>query len=148
MFFTLLKNKKALLEQDISHLKNVREDLRRETERDEEYEAHLTARKKLEDDVIRLEKDISKLKSLKKVEEEELKHMMKILKERDEIALEKKIMANDKSKAKAIADVKDTYRDKMEERLETEVQSIKEMYSQILERLPNVSAAFNVEKES
>lgn len=126
--FELLKNKENL-ESEIKRLKEQREDLKIQTDA-----------RKLESEIVELKKSIALLKNDKKIEEEDIKHMVKMAEERNGIELEKKIMANDKSKAEAIADVKDTYRDKLEERLQKEVEGIKEMYGQILERLPNVTA--------
>jgi len=94
----------------------------------------------LEMELQGLRKDIDLAENKRKIEEEDLKHMIKMAEERNEIKLEKKVMENDKQKAKEIADVKDKYRDKLEKRLQTEVDNIKEMYGQILERLPTVTA--------
>lgn len=77
--------------------------------------------------------------SEKKREEENLKHHVKILEEANDIEFKKKELVLEKEKEQAIAKVKDEYRDKMERRLETEVTNIKEMYSEILQRLPNVN---------
>ena len=45
----------------------------------------------------------------------------------------------EREKDSEIAKVKDDYRDKLEGRLEKEVVNMKEMYGQILERLPNIN---------
>ena len=129
--FELLKNKENL-ESEIKRLKEQKEDLKIQTDARE-----------LESEIIELKKKIELLKNQKKIEEEDIKHMVKMAEERNAINLEKKIMENDKAKASEIAAVKDKYRDKLEERLQKEVEGIKEMYGQILERLPNVSAKFN-----
>lgn len=125
--FELLKNKETL-EAEIKQLKEQREDLKIQTD------AHSLA-----DEIVELKKKIALLKNDKKIEEEDIKHMVKMAEERNSIELEKKIMQNDKQMAEAIAEVKDTYRDKLEERLQKEVEGIKEMYGQILERLPNTN---------
>lgn len=94
----------------------------------------------LREDVRKAKEDLSETKHKKKMEDEDIKHMVKMSKEAGEIDLKKKVMDCEKEKDKAIAEVKDEYRDKMELRLQTEVDNIKEMYGQILERLPNVTA--------
>ena len=96
--------------------------------------------KKLETDIRKAKDDLADTKHEKKMSDEDIKHMVKIAKEKDELTLKRKIMDVESEKEKAIAEVKDTYRDKMEERLQKEVEGIKEMYGQILERLPNVTA--------
>lgn len=94
----------------------------------------------LREDVRKAKEDLSETKHKKKMEDEDIKHMVKMSKEAGEIDLKKKVMDCEKEKDKTIAEVKDEYRDKMELRLQTEVDNIKEMYGQILERLPNVNA--------
>ena len=93
----------------------------------------------LREQVRTLKDDIASLESKKKIEEEDIKHMVRLKEERMEVANEKKQIEMEREKDTEIASVKDTYRDKLEERLEKEVESIKEMYGQILERLPNVN---------
>lgn len=87
-----------------------------------------------------LKDELAALKHKKKMEEEDIKHMVKIHKERDAIEIKKITMDLEREKQNEVAEVKDKYRDKMEGRLQTEVDNMKEMYGQILERLPNVSA--------
>jgi len=95
---------------------------------------------RLEDKILSLKKDLTKVELNKKIGEEDIKHMVKMAKERNGIELEKKIMVVEKEKANEIAAVKDKYRDKLEIRLQSEVENIKEMYGQILNRLPNITA--------
>lgn len=94
----------------------------------------------LHEDVRKAKEELSETKHQRKMEDEDIKHMVKMSKEKGEIELKKKVMDCEQEKQEAIATVKDEYRDKMEERLQTEVDNIKEMYGQILERLPNVTA--------
>ena len=86
-----------------------------------------------------LKDTVADLSHEKKLTEEDIKHMVRIDKERMEVENEKKQLERDRAQEKAIAEVKDQYRDKMERRLQTEVDNIKEMYTQILQRLPKVS---------
>ena len=90
---------------------------------------------------IREAKDeLADVKHQKKMEDEDIKHMVKMSKEKNELELQKKLMEYEGDKDKAIAAVKDEYRDKMEGRLQLEVDNMKEMYGQILARLPDVTA--------
>ena len=52
---------------------------------------------------------------------------------------EKRCLENDRKREEEVAKVKDEYRDKLEARLQTEVANIKEMYGEILQRLPKVT---------
>ena len=94
----------------------------------------------LRGDVQKAEHELSTVKHQKKMEDEDIKHMVKISKEKQELELKRKVMDCESEKERAIATVKDEYRDKMESRLQKEVDNMKEMYGQILERLPNVTA--------
>ena len=87
-----------------------------------------------------LEMEIDRLKARKETEELELKHLVKMKEEKMQIELDKKAMEMEKEKNEAIAKVKDEYRDKLETRLIKEGENIKEMYNQILQRLPNINA--------
>ena len=88
---------------------------------------------------LRTVKDnLADLKLKKKIEEEDIKHMVKMKEERNEVENEKKLLGMERDKDKAIAEVKDNYRDKLEEFLKTQVKDTKEMYTEILGRLPDV----------
>ncbi len=89
--------------------------------------------------VRELTDDIASLKNEKKLAEEDIKHMVRIREEKLEVENERKQLIRDRDQQEAIANVKDEYRDKLEERLQVEVDNIKEMYGQILERLPTVT---------
>jgi len=84
--------------------------------------------------------ELADTKHQKKMEDEDIKHMVQMAKEKHEIEFQKKVMEIEKEQQTAIGAVKDQYRDKLEVRLQTEVDNIKEMYGQILERLPNINA--------
>ena len=100
-----------------------------------EYESGIKA---LREQSHALSLEVEKVKLEKKNEMEETKHLVKLRDEKREIEFKKKEMDLEAEKAKAIAKVKDTYRDKMEAQLKTETENIKVMYGQILERLPNI----------
>ena len=93
----------------------------------------------LRKDRARLKQEVEDLRLKKKIEEEDIKHMVKMKMERLDLEHQKKVQETERVKEKEIADVKDRYRDKMELQLSKETANIKEMYAQILERLPNVN---------
>jgi len=86
-----------------------------------------------------LKDEIADLKQEKKITEEDIKHMVRLREEKLALEAQRKDVERAGEQAAAIAEVKDQYRDKLEKRLQKEVDSIKEMYGQILERLPKVS---------
>ena len=89
--------------------------------------------------IYKLKEEIADLKIEKKVTEEDIKHMVRLREERIAVENEREALKRDREKETAIAKIKDDYRNKMEQRLQTEVERIKEMYSEILQRLPKVS---------
>lgn len=96
-------------------------------------------REQLRTQIRELKDKVADLKHEKKLSDEDIKHMVRIEKERIEVENEKKQLERDRVQQEAIAKVKDEYRDKMERRLETEVKNIKSMYDEILKRLPTVT---------
>lgn len=98
-------------------------------------------------EIRKLKDEIADLKHEKKITEEDIKHMVRLREERLEVEAEKKELERDRKSQAEIAAVKDEYRDKLEKRLQTEVDNIKAMYSEILQRLPTVSVR-QVDKHS
>lgn len=94
----------------------------------------------LEDQISSLEIELDRVKARKKTEEQELKHMIKMKEERNQIEFDRKVMDSQRVMDDKIADIKDGYRDKIEERLIKEGENIKDMQTEILKRLPNISA--------
>jgi len=93
----------------------------------------------LKSEIRKLKEEVEDLKLKKKIEEEDIKHMVKIKEEALEIDYKKKELDAEREKEKEIASVKDTYRDKLETFLQNQVKDVKEMYGQILKRLPDVN---------
>ena len=99
------------------------------------------SKKELEKEISALKIELNEIKHKKKMEEEDLKHMVKMREEALDVKFQKKVLDVTQEHSDKIAKVKDEYRDKIETRLEKETVNIKEMYNQILERLPNVNVA-------
>jgi hypothetical protein len=100
----------------------------------------------LEKEKYELKEQLSDLKLKKKMEEEDIKHMIKIDRERKDIELEKEKIKLQGEKDEAIGRVKDKYRDKTETQLEKQVKGMKDMYSEILKRLPNYNVKHNIKE--
>lgn len=100
--------------------------------------------------VLKLKEELALLKQEKKITVEDIKHMVRLKEERLQVETERAALERDRTMEKSIAKVKDDYRDKLEQRLQTEVDNIRKMYSEILERLPKVSVrqfdGHNIEK--
>jgi hypothetical protein len=93
----------------------------------------------LEEERRVLKEEVENLKLKKKIEEEDIKHMVRIKEERLAIDHERKIIELEKKTQDEIAKVKDGYRDKVEGNLEKQIERSEQMYSEILERLPNIN---------
>ena len=87
-----------------------------------------------------LKDEVEQLKLKKKIEEEDIKHMVKMKEERLDLEHQKHLQKSEMDKQKEIGEIKDKYRDKTEAQLEKQLTSMKEMYGEILERLPNINA--------
>mgnify|MGYP003133356900 CR=1 FL=1 len=100
-------------------------------------------KRQLEDDLAKLKHnhhlDLEKIESKKKIADEDIKHMVKMKEEKLQVEYEKNSLKNERSKDIEVAEIRDDYRIKIEQRLETEVKNMKEMYGEILKRLPNVN---------
>ena len=114
--------------------------------KDSEKEELKLAIKQLEKDKRSLKEDLAELKLKKKLEEEDIKHMVKINNERKDIELEKEKMKLERKSAEEIAKVKDSYQDKTEQQLEKQLTNMKSMYGEILERLPNYNIKHNIKE--
>ena len=94
--------------------------------------------------------EVAELKHRHKLEKEDIEHLMRVRQEQLDIQHERKEVERERAKAREIQEVKDDYQDRLTERLEIEVENMKEMYGEILARLPNVTAHFgagNANKE-
>jgi len=93
----------------------------------------------LEQERDKLKECLSDLRLEKKTTEEDIKHMVRITDERREIQMERERVAMQKELQEGIAEVKDKYRDKMEDNLKEQLDQMGVMYKDILARLPNVN---------
>jgi len=100
---------------------------------------------KLEDENHTLKVDNKKLAQTKQMEEEMIAHKLKMREESVQLDADKRVSEAERTAAKemdeGIAEVKDTYRDKLENQLEKRGDEMKEIQIEILNRLPDVSLA-------
>jgi len=93
----------------------------------------------LEQERTNLKREVEDLKIAKKISEEDIKHMVKMKEEKLDIEHQKKVATIERQKDVAVAAVKDGYRDKVEANLEVQRKEMREMYSEVLKRLPNIA---------
>ena len=89
--------------------------------------------------MVELRGKLKEVQQDKKLEEEDIKHMIKMREEAFEVDKQKFELKCEREKDAAIAKVKDDHRDKLEELLHGQIKDGKELYSEILSRLPNVN---------
>lgn len=103
----------------------------------------------LEDDNHTLTVENEKLSQKKQMDDEMIAHKIKMREEAMTLDSAKKISEAERKAAKGmdegIAKTKDKYRDKLENQLEKRGNEMKEMYSEILTRLPDVTMAISKE---
>lgn len=95
-------------------------------------------RNNLRDEVQEASVSLAALKHQNKMEQEDIKHMVRMKEERLEVEFEQKAMDIRAECAKEISNVKDIYRDKMEENLAGQIDRMERMYGEVLSRLPNI----------
>ena len=117
MFFKTTREKE--LNTKIKGLESERDDLKKEKET--------------------LTEEVERLKLKKKIEDEDIKHMVKIKEEKLQLDFQKKELELESKKNNQVAKVKDDYRDKVEQNLHKEMDRMQDMYKEILARLPNIN---------
>lgn len=123
--FDFLKPKNEL-DLEVAALKEERDDLKNELN-------------DLREEIVELKTEVKEKELEYKVAEEDIKHMVRMKEERQELELEKKKMELERAHQEAVAAVKDQYRNKLETQLKQETVNMKDMYSEILKRLPDVN---------
>lgn len=93
----------------------------------------------LKDELRETRGELKEVKKQKKIEEEVIQHQIRQHMEKLDLKFDRRCVEEDRKQQTAIAKVKDEYRDKMEEELRTRGKEIREMYTEILARLPNVN---------
>lgn len=92
-----------------------------------------------EEELDAVKRELVSVKSKKVIEEEKIKHLIKMKEEANELRYQKREMALNKNHAEALAAVKDNYQEKLTKMQEDQHKEVKEMYSEIIQLLPNVN---------
>lgn len=98
-----------------------------------------TEKDTVEDELYDLKSDHEKLTRLRKVEEEEIAHKIRMRDEQVGIEKEKGIADAERKADEKVMEVKGAYQDKLTKQLEDRGNELREMYSEILTRLPEVT---------
>ncbi len=86
-----------------------------------------------------LKTQVEDLKLKKKIEDEDIKHMVKMKTEALEMEHDKKGIKLEKDKDIEIHGIKDQYRDKMEKNLQEQLNKMDGMYKELLGRMPDIN---------
>lgn len=92
------------------------------------------------DEMADVRGELRTLEQKRDAEERDIQHLLKLEREREEVKREKFEAKCEREKDAAIAEVKDEYREKLEQELRSRHEDMRGMYTEILQRLPNVTA--------
>lgn len=87
--------------------------------------------------------ELAALRSQRTREDDERRHHLKMLKESNKLELEREMMKVKEEADQRVFAVKEEYQQKVEEGLHKQLATTQSMYSEVLSRLPNVTASYN-----
>ena len=93
----------------------------------------------LNDENRKVKDELAELKQKRKMEDEDIRHLVKIKEGKLDLEHQKKRVELEGKFQAEKAVVKDEYRDKLESTLQGQIKDVKQMYGEILKRLPNVN---------
>lgn len=126
--FGMTDKKKALLESQVEKL-------------EARVIALMEERQQLLEDNDGLKVENQKLSKKRQMEQEEIAHKLKMREEQVQMDSDKKVAEAERKADERVAKVKDEFRDKLENQLTKRGDELKEMYKEILTRLPDVNLA-------
>ena len=102
--------------------------------------------KKIQIDEMKADRTLhdNKVTAEREMHDEKMKHLVVMKTEALAVDHDKKVIELERKSASEISEVKSKYQDKMEKQLQNETKNIKEMYNQILTRLPNLNASMHL----
>jgi CRISPR/Cas system CSM-associated protein Csm4 (group 5 of RAMP superfamily) len=89
------------------------------------------------------EDQLAEFKHKTKLEQEDIKHMVKMKEEKQEIELDKKKVELEREHFNKIEVVKDDYRLKLEDLLKNQIKDAKESHQKLMEHMPKIEAMFS-----
>ena len=100
--------------------------------------------KELTLEIEKLKKQIKELELTKKMEEREIKQLVKIKQEQQDIEYQKKEVQLKGDFAQKERDLMKTYHDKQVEQINIASKEMKEVYQEIMKRLPDITASLEL----
>lgn len=91
---------------------------------------------------------LASVKNDKKMEEENLKHLIKMREEKQNLEIEQKKVQMEREKFNDIEAIKDDYRKKLEDLLKNQIQDAKESHQKLMEHMPKIEAMFSNQPEN
>lgn len=89
------------------------------------------------------EDQLAEVKHKTKLEQEDIKHMVKMKEEKQAIELDKKKVELEREHFNKIEVVKDDYRAKLEDLLKNQIKDAKESHQKLMEHMPKIEAMFS-----
>ena len=93
----------------------------------------------LNDGLFKARNELAELKQTRKMEDEDIRHLIKIKESQLDIKHQEKQVELERQQQEVIAAVKDQYRDKQESTLKKQIEQGDKRFAEILARLPDVN---------
>lgn len=87
---------------------------------------------------------IDKMKSDRKIHDEQMEHLVKIKTESLVIEHDKKVVDLQREKNEEVAEIRDEYRDKIEKNLEDRIVDLKDQTTKVMEFIPKVESMVSI----
>lgn len=104
-------------------------------------EDNIKTRRTLEKEVVDLKRSIAELEHKKSLEEKEISHLVKMKEEKIQIETEKKRLELQGKFDEKVMNLQKDYHEKVLALLQEEHKKMEEIYSKIMERLPNINVS-------
>lgn len=97
--------------------------------------------------IMNMKKELEELKLKKTMEEREIKHLVTLKEGKLELENQKKVVENDKKYQEKVMELQKEYHEKGLKQIEVARKEMKEVYTEIMKRLPNITAALEIKKK-
>lgn len=86
-----------------------------------------------------LKDELENLKLDATIERRDIEHLVKVKEEKSALANERKVIELEREKEKEVREIREEYARKLQDYLEQRGDDMKDMYTQVLDRLPNIN---------
>ena len=94
--------------------------------------------------ILQLKKELEELKIQKTMEEREIKHLVKLKEEKLDVENQKKVLDLEKQYSDKLLELQKIYHEKQLADLDLARKEMKEVYTEIMKRLPNIQTRLNI----